>query len=165
MPIRGPNPTPIDKKASPLPSGSNLEENGSELTLGAKAQELGAVAAYQDQPSTSKRLLSFLSRIEGSLLLVFALAVLALSPLIFFRGIWITDTAVSYLAWPIKMMTEHQAALVTYQVVYSDGRVQKINIFSDEIERWISMSNRENTAKPYWIVRVIDPQGRVVWGN
>src|SRR5215475_8603546 len=86
-------------------------------------------------PLAGKRTPSFLSKIERGLLLVVALLALALSPLIFFRGIWITDTAVSYLAWPVKMFTERPPILVTYQVVYSDGGVQKINVFSDEIER------------------------------
>jgi hypothetical protein len=135
------------------------------LTLAENAEGFGDLAAIQDQPSTGKGLPSFLSKIERGLLLVVALLALALSPRIFVRGIWITDTAVSYLAWPMKMMTERPPVLATYQIVYSDGSVQKINVFSDEIEKWISVSNRQNATKPYRIVRVIDPAGRIVWGQ
>ena len=85
---------------------AHLGTNGSELRLAAKAQKLGAVAANRGQLSRSKSLLSFLSKIERGILLMFVLAVLALSPLIFIRGVWITDAAVSYLAWPINKITK-----------------------------------------------------------
>src|SRR5215813_9439616 len=152
------------ESASQRRSGPHLAGNGSELTLAEEAHAFGAAAAIQGQASIGKRPQSFRSKIERGLLLVVALLALALSPLIFFRGIWITDTAVSYLAWPVKMLTERPPVLVTYQVVYSDGGVQKVNVFSDEIERWVSISNMQNATKPYRIVRVIDPAGRIVWG-
>jgi len=150
------------ENAITLSSSAHLGTNGSELRLAAKAQKLGAVAANRGQLSRSKSLLSFLSKIERGILLMFVLAVLALSPLIFIRGVWITDTAVSYLAWPINKITktEYPAALATYQVVYSDGVAQEIRLFPEEIER---VSNMAGAPKHHQIVRVIDPQGRIVW--
>jgi hypothetical protein len=147
------------ENAITLSSSAHLGTNGSELRLAAKAQKLGAVAANRGQLSRSK---SLLSKIERGILLMFVLAVLALSPLIFIRGVWITDTAVSYLAWPINKITktEYPPALATYQVVYSDGVAQEIRLFPEEIER---VPNMAGAPKHHQIVRVIDPQGRIVW--
>ena len=142
------------ENAITLSSSAHLGTNGSELRLAAKAQKLGAVAANRGQLSRSKSLLSFLSKIERGILLMFVLAVLALSPLIFIRGVWITDTAVSYLAWPINKITktDYPAALATYQVVYSDGVAQEIRLFPEEIERWIRVSNMAGAPKHHQIV-------------
>jgi hypothetical protein len=155
------------ENANSLRSRTHLTKNGSELRVAAKALKLGAVAANQPPPSTSKRLAGFLSKIEKGLLILFVLVALVLSPRIFVEGVWITDTAVSYLEWSLNMITKsgQPPAVATYQVVYSDGGAQEIRLFPDEIERWIRVSNMANAAKHYQIVRVIDPQGRIVWGR
>lgn len=117
--------------------------------------------------STSKRLHRWLSKIGKGLFISFVLIALVLSPRIFVEGVWITDTAVSYLVWSINMITrtEHQPARATYQIIFSDGVAQEIRLFPDEIERWIRMSNIANATKHYQIVRAIDAQGRIVWGQ
>jgi hypothetical protein len=33
-----------------------------------------------------------------------------------------------------------------------------------EIEKWVTASNKAEANKPYRIVRVLDAQGRIVWG-
>lgn len=53
----------------------------------------------------------------------------------------------------------------TYRVLYSDGVTQETRLIPAEIEKWVAASNKAEADKPYRIVRVIDPQGRVVWGR
>jgi hypothetical protein len=64
---------------------------------------------------------------------------------------------------PSKRSPEMTAA--TYQVVYSDGVTQETRLLLTEIEKWVIASNRAEAEKPYRIVRVVDSQGRVVWGR
>jgi hypothetical protein len=155
------------ENASSLWRSARLTRNGDGARLGARALKLGAIAASEDLPSTSRRLHSLLSKIGNVLLILFVLVALVLSPRIFVEGVWITDTAVSYLASSINMITRtgYPPPLATYQVVYSDGVAQEIRLFPDEIERWIKVSNIANAAKHHQIVRVIDPEGRIVWGS
>jgi hypothetical protein len=54
---------------------------------------------------------------------------------------------------------------VSYQVVYSDGVTQESRLLPAEIEKWVAESNRAEADKPYRIVRVVDMEGRVVWGS
>jgi hypothetical protein len=63
--------------------------------------------------------------------------------------------------WPPKRPPEMTPA--TYQVVYSDGVMQETRLTPSEIENWVAESNKVNANKPYQIVRVLDPEGRVVW--
>jgi hypothetical protein len=83
-------------------SSVHLAKNQDELMPAAELQTLGS--ADQGQASTSKTLVSFVSKIERGVLAFFALVVLVLSPLIFVRGTWITETAVGYLAWPVDVI-------------------------------------------------------------
>jgi uncharacterized protein (UPF0248 family) len=53
----------------------------------------------------------------------------------------------------------------SYQVVYSDGVTQETRLIPSEIERWVCGSAKANASKPYRIVRIVDPQGEVVWRN
>ncbi len=63
--------------------------------------------------------------------------------------------------WPPKRPPELTSA--TYQVVFSDGVTQETRLTPAEIENWVAESNKADANKPYRIVRVLDPQGRVVW--
>lgn len=65
--------------------------------------------------------------------------------------------------WPPKRPPEMTPA--TYQVIYSDGVTQQTRLLPAEIEKWIAASNEADADKPYRIVRVVDPQGQVVWGG
>jgi hypothetical protein len=51
----------------------------------------------------------------------------------------------------------------TYRVIYSDGVTQETRLIPAEIEKWVTASNKAEADKPYRIVRVLDPEGRVVW--
>jgi hypothetical protein len=155
-----------DNTSSLWPS-TRLTKSGNGSRLAAKALKLGAIAANKGLLSTSTRLPGLLSKIGNVILILFVLVALVLSLRIFVEGVWITDTAVSYLASTINMITkiEYPPPLATYQVVYSDGVAQEIRLFPDEIEKWIKVSNIANAAKHHQIVRVIDAQGRIVWGQ
>jgi hypothetical protein len=151
------------EQAIALVERETASQYGSEFAPSAKAQRPGFVA-NQDRPSTSDRR-ALISKMERGALALFAIVALALSPLIFIRGVWITDTAVSYLAWPVNMITkmEYPSSLATYQILYSDGVAQEIRLFPEEIERWIRKSNMANADRGHRVVRVVDPQGRVIW--
>jgi hypothetical protein len=53
----------------------------------------------------------------------------------------------------------------TYNVVYSDGVTQRRELTEEEIDRWARESNELDATEPYQIVRIVDPQGRIVWGK
>jgi uncharacterized protein (UPF0248 family) len=54
----------------------------------------------------------------------------------------------------------------TYSVVYSDGVTQPSELTEAELDRWARGSNEMNADKPsHQIVRIVDQQGRVVWGD
>lgn len=63
--------------------------------------------------------------------------------------------------WPPKRPPKMTPA--TYQVLYSDGVTQETRLMPAEVERWVAESNKADANKPYRIVRVVDPQGHVVW--
>jgi hypothetical protein len=63
--------------------------------------------------------------------------------------------------WPPKQPPEMTPA--TYQVVYSDGVTQETRLIPAEIERWVTESIKADANKPYRIVRVLDPKGKIAW--
>lgn len=65
--------------------------------------------------------------------------------------------------WPAKRAPELTPA--TYRVIYSDGVTQETRLVPAEIEKWVTASNKAEVDKPYRIVRVLDPQGHIVWGR
>jgi hypothetical protein len=67
--------------------------------------------------------------------------------------------------WSPKHPPEKTPA--TYNLVYSNGTTQEIRFIPSEIDRWVNASNKAKADenKPYRIVRVVDQQGRVVWGK
>jgi hypothetical protein len=78
-----------------------------------------------------------------------------------------TDTAAWQKAfdaaknWPPKRPPEMTPA--SYQVIYSDEVTQETRLTPAEIENWVAESSKADADKPYRIVRVLDPQGKVVW--
>jgi hypothetical protein len=64
--------------------------------------------------------------------------------------------------WPPKRPPELTPA--TYQVIYADGLTQERRFIPGEIARWVTASNKQGAGK-YLIVRVIDANGRIVWGR
>jgi hypothetical protein len=65
--------------------------------------------------------------------------------------------------WPPKRSPEMTPE--TYQVVYSDGVTQETRLTPAEIANWVAESNKADASKNYRIVRVLDPQGYVVWDS
>jgi hypothetical protein len=65
--------------------------------------------------------------------------------------------------WPPKRPPEMTPG--NYRVIYSDGVTQETCLIPAEIEKWVIASNKAEADKPYRIVRVLDAQGHVVWGE
>jgi hypothetical protein len=54
----------------------------------------------------------------------------------------------------------------TYRVVYSDGVCQDTVLTPRETDDWATRSNKDAEGKfPYRIVRIIDANGKTVWGK
>ena len=54
----------------------------------------------------------------------------------------------------------------TYHVIWSDGVKQEMRFVPAEIQQWVADTNKSEAGKGknHRIVRVVDLQGRVVWG-
>jgi hypothetical protein len=55
----------------------------------------------------------------------------------------------------------------TYHVIWSDGIKQEIRFVPAEIQQWVADSNKfeADKGKDHRVVRVVDLQGRIVWGR
>jgi hypothetical protein len=55
----------------------------------------------------------------------------------------------------------------TYHVVWSDGVKQQMRFVPAEIQQWVADSNKAEAdkGKSHRVVRVVDLQGRVMWGK
>ena len=66
-----------------------------------------------------------------------------------------------------KNSTPVNARVKAYKVIFSDGKTQDTHFLPEEISSWAAKSNTEFSKedKPFRVVRIVDIDGKLVWGR